>query len=85
MRKLGIYTIYFFILFLLILLLYLNINNIKINYKQVYAKDVASSSVSSSKAEDGSDMVNLLARIINGEARGEPYLRASSSRCSCDE
>ncbi len=40
----------------------------------MYALEEVSSAISTVKKEDGSDMVNLLARIINGEARGEPYL-----------
>lgn len=31
------------------------------------------SSISTNKENTGSDMVDLLARLINGEARGEPY------------
>ena len=40
----------------------------------VYALEQGSSSVSTTKPENGDEMVELLARLINGEARGEPYL-----------
>lgn len=51
----------------------------------VYALKTDQSSTSTKKNTDqsstykSSDMVDLLARLINGEARGEPYLRSSSS------
>lgn len=74
MDRLKKYTISFFIIFSLIVLLYLNINGISINFSKILALQEASSAISTNESEDGSDMVNLLARIINGEARGEPYL-----------
>lgn len=46
---------------------------------------IYSSSSSSSSSSSNSSNVNLLARLIYGEARGEPYTRTSSSRSSCDE
>lgn len=67
------YTITFFVLITLVFSLYLSINNEKFSPQIVYAKEEASSAISTSQSEDGTDMVNLLARIINGEARGEPY------------
>ena len=74
MQKLKKYTISFFVIISLIILLYMNINNIPFKFSKIFALEEASSAISTSKSEDGSDMVNLLARIINGEARGEPYL-----------
>ena len=62
---------------LLLLSLYLSIN-----YEDEFAKIIyslkndvyaAESSVSTNKPANGDDMVELLARLINGEARGEPY------------
>lgn len=46
---------------------------------------IYSSSSSSSSSSINSSNVNLLARLIYGEARGEPYTRTSSSRSCCDE
>lgn len=48
------------------------------------------SSTSKETKQEGSEeisdeMVDLLAKVINAEARGEPYLRSSSSRCSNNE
>ena len=48
------------------------------------AMGITTSSTSSSTVSNSTN-VNLLARIIYGEARGEPYTRTSSSRCSCYE
>lgn len=67
------YTVLIFSILILICALYININDIKVTIPFLYAKDEASSAISTSNAENGSDMVKLLARIINGEARGEPY------------
>ena len=62
---------------LLLLSLYLSTN-----YEDEFAKIIyslkndvyaAESSVSTNKPATGDDMVELLARLINGEARGEPY------------
>lgn len=59
-------------------------------FKIIYAADskesstkTAQSSTSTQKKESGKtentdDMLDLLARLINAEARGEPYLRSSS-------
>lgn len=49
------------------------------------AMEIYSSSSSSSSSSSNSSNVNLLARLIYGEARGEPYTRTSSSRSCCDE
>ena len=46
---------------------------------------IYSSSSSSSSSSSNSSNVNLLARLIYGEARGEPYTRTSSSRSCCNE
>lgn len=43
---------------------------------------MSSSSGSSSSSVSNSNDVNLIARAIHGEARGEPYNRKSCSRCS---
>lgn len=51
-------------------------NNIKVVFNNnVYATESKSveSSTSSNVEATGSNMVGLLARLINGEARGEPY------------
>ena len=42
-------------------------------------------SSSSTSSSSNSSNVNLLARIIYGESRGEPYTRTSCSRSSCNE
>ena len=41
------------------------------SYQEIYAAKASSTSTTSSS---GSDMTDLLARLINGEARGESYL-----------
>ena len=78
-QKFKKYTICIFSCFLLIVMLYISIyynasikeifNNLRNN---VIAVKTDQSSTSTSKASTG-DMVDLLARLINGEARGEPY------------
>ena len=76
------YIICIFCIFILITALYLSINNngkISFNlFNDVYATDTQDknkdeSSISTDKPNEGNDMVSLLARLINGEARGEPY------------
>ena len=56
------------------ILLYI-IKYIFINIKDhIYAaQKIDESSTSTKKSSEGSDMTQLLARLINGEARGEPY------------
>ncbi len=75
-NKLKKYTISFFICLILFFLLYCSQNEISlkllINKSDVYAAKTDESSISTEK-ESGNDMVNLLARLVNGEARGEPY------------
>ena len=44
----------------------------KIDGEYIYGKD-EESSTSSNEESTGDDMTKLLARLINGEARGEPY------------
>lgn len=74
------YAIYFFVISELITLLYMSIN-----YKDpfgllissvkniVYGAKTDASSTSTKTSSSNSDMTALLARLINGEARGEPY------------
>lgn len=66
-----------FFISLLLLSLYLSINYEDEFSKIIYSlkNDVyaAQSSISTNKPATGDDMVELLARLINGEARGEPY------------
>ena len=72
MRK---YIICFFVIFILSIMLYssININSINIfNNFTIYGKNTESS-ITTDKEANGSDMTELLARLINGEARGEPY------------
>lgn len=69
------YTISFFIIFFLLILLYASIQMKSFNIFQsfyVYGKN-EESSTSTTEEATGSDMANLLARLINAEARGEPY------------
>ncbi len=68
-----------FLCLVLFLLLYININyengikSIMISIKSnILAATTAESSTSTTKAS-GNDMTGLLARLINGEARGETY------------
>lgn len=80
------YTICSFFILILLTFLYMCINNRNINIFSnfyVYGKapeniesdnDVKSKESSTKTTEpSGDNMVNLLARLINGEARGEPY------------
>lgn len=75
-NKLRKYTMSFFICSILVFLLYCSQNDISLklllNKSYVYAAKTDQSSSSTDK-ESGNDMVNLLARLVNGEARGEPY------------
>ena len=74
------YIICTFCISCLVLMLYINLNY-KISIKtilnsinnQILAAKTAESSTSTDKAS-GNDMTELLARLINGEARGETYL-----------
>ena len=73
------YTICFFICFTLLVMLYVSINYNNVFKTLVYsiknniiAAKTDQSSTSTEKASTG-NMVDLLARLINGEARGEPY------------
>ena len=49
------------------------------------AMGIFTSSSNSSSSSSNSSNVNLLARLIYGEARGEPYTRTGSSWSSCYE
>ncbi len=65
------------ILFALVLSLYISTNYDNLIFSKnfnLYAKDADASSISTTKPVTGDDMVELLARLINGEARGEPYI-----------
>lgn len=65
------------ILFALVLSLYISTNYDNLSFSKnfnLYAKEVDASSISTAKPVTGDDMVELLARLINGEARGEPYI-----------
>lgn len=64
------YSVIFFIFISLITMLYISIKQDSI-YTSVIAKE---SSTSTTTSSNGSNMVDLLARLINGEARGESYL-----------
>ncbi len=74
------YTIFFVFVLLLLLLLYISINYDKSEVSKIFenlfatsTKKTAASSTSTKASSDGSDMAQLLARLINGEARGESY------------
>lgn len=76
----NIYTYKVLVIFLLVVSLYffMNYNSINISdffNNRVYAAQSkeAESSVSTNTEATGTEMVELLARLINGEARGEPY------------
>ena len=68
------YTVFLFTLIILSISLYISINSKKIDiFNSVIAKESKSSSTSTKTSSNGSDMTNLLARLVNGEARGESY------------
>lgn len=68
------YTIFSCILIVLIFLLYLSTNEINIEFPGIFAaKETRASSISTTNPSTGADVTQLLARLINGEARGEPY------------
>lgn len=60
------------------------INISEVLFKIIYAAETDQSSTQTTKNES-EDMIDLLARVINAEARGEPYLRSSSSWCCYNE
>lgn len=67
-----------FFCFILIIMLYVSINynmGIKEILKNIQSKIIAATASSSTSTDKASsaDMTGLLARLINGEARGEPY------------
>lgn len=68
------YTVFLCVLGFLVFSLYLSVNNISINIPGLYAaKETKASSVATKNPSSGADMTQLVARLINGEARGEPY------------
>ncbi len=68
------YTIFLCVFVILLFSLYLSLNNITINFPGIFAaKETKESSVATKNPSSGSDVTALLARLINGEARGEPY------------
>lgn len=68
------YTIFLCVFGVLIYLLYLSTNEINISIPGIYAaNETRASSVSTKNPSSGADVTQLLARLINGEARGEPY------------
>ena len=68
------YTIFSCVLIVLVFLLYLSTNEIGIKMPGIYAADEKrASSISTKNPTSGADVTQLLARLINGEARGEPY------------
>jgi N-acetylmuramoyl-L-alanine amidase len=68
------YTIFLCALIILIFSLYLSTNNISLNISKIYAaKETKASSLATKNPSSGSDVTGLLARLINGEARGETY------------
>ena len=82
MRKiiLNIYTYKILFIFILVFSLYISMNYKNTNIfelidNKLYAAESkqAESSVSTNTEATGTNMVELLARLINGEARGEPY------------
>lgn len=72
------YVCSIFFVFILIILLYIS-TNYNIQLKSFFtnfiysATKTASSSTSTKSSAIGNDMTELLARLINGEARGESY------------
>lgn len=76
----NVYTYKILVIFLLVFSLYFSMNYNSLNISdyinnKVYAAQSkeAQSSVSTNTEATGTEMVELLARLINGEARGEPY------------
>lgn len=78
MKKVKYTTHIFFISFLIIVyIISLNVNSlgneIMSSIKSKIFAAVKDESSTSTNIPAGDDMVNLLARLVNGEARGEPY------------
>lgn len=72
------YTVFFLFFLFLIFSLYSIINCSKKDienmfFSKVYGAENTESSISTNTEATGTNMVELLARLINGEARGEPY------------
>ena len=78
MKKVKYTTHIFFISFLsIVYIISLNVNSlgeeIILSIKNKIFAVVTDESSTSTNIPAGDDMVNLLARLVNGEARGEPY------------
>ena len=71
-HRLKKYTVFLFTILFLVLLLNMSINNINVNTFDIFAAN-KSSSTSTKSPYSGSDMAQVLAKLINGEAMGEPY------------
>lgn len=74
------YTYKIFLISILVFALFISMNYNNTNIfelidKRIYATDKkqVESSISTNTEATGTNMVELLARLINGEARGEPY------------
>lgn len=68
------YTIFLCIFGILLFSLYLSVNNLNINIPGIYAAaETKASSLATKNPSSGADQAQLLARLVNGEARGEPY------------
>ncbi len=86
MKKIKKYIYLVFVLFILSISLGLSVNYNEIDFSffhRLYATATDESSISTKQSstknnnketENSDDMLDLLARVINGEARGEPYL-----------
>ena len=75
-RKLYIISLIFILVFLLYFSMnFQTINIFRLINNKLYAAQTkeVQSSISSNTEATGTNMVELLARLINGEARGEPY------------
>ena len=96
--KKNIYLAFFISFLLFLLYVSYNIESVEVDLgfaKTLYAATAQSSTStkqSSTKEENNKEnseisdeMVDLLAKVINAEARGEPYLRASGGRSCYNE
>lgn len=74
-KKVKIITFILILIITFIFSLKLDIGDINFINTNIFAaeKKKAESSISTTKAQEGTDMTELLARLINGEARGESY------------
>lgn len=75
MEKIVKFTIIISMLMLILVVSYTNIlSNVLERFSSIYAATKATASKKTSTSNAGGDMTYLLARLINGEARGEKYL-----------